>query len=117
MWYVFPSHVNVRVLVFPSRRRHTRYPLVTGVQTCALPIADDDERELVPAALHGDLAKRLRVFTHAVLRALLRHAKAGRNARREERPQPLDHCAGQLASGATGLNFRPSVLLPTVTRA
>src|ERR1044071_4426819 len=23
---------------FSSRRRHTRYPLVTGVQTCALPI-------------------------------------------------------------------------------
>src|ERR1044071_10067024 len=27
-----------RFLFFPSRRRHTRYPLVTGVQTCALPI-------------------------------------------------------------------------------
>ncbi len=24
---------------FSSRRRHTRYPLVTGVQTCALPIS------------------------------------------------------------------------------
>src|ERR1044071_9628518 len=24
--------------LFSSRRRHTRYPLVTGVQTCALPI-------------------------------------------------------------------------------
>src|ERR1044071_10296127 len=26
------------VFFFSSRRRHTRYPLVTGVQTCALPI-------------------------------------------------------------------------------
>src|SRR3546814_4775974 len=26
------------VFVFPSRRRHTRCALVTGVQTCALPI-------------------------------------------------------------------------------
>src|ERR1044071_1097534 len=26
-------------LFFSSRRRHTRYPLVTGVQTCALPIS------------------------------------------------------------------------------
>src|SRR3546814_5977186 len=26
------------VLFFPSRRRHTRCALVTGVQTCALPI-------------------------------------------------------------------------------
>eukprot|EP01043_Picozoa_sp_COSAG02_P129868 COSAG02_NODE_67487_length_253_cov_0.474026_1_plen_63_part_10 len=24
-------------LIFPSRRRHTRYEFVTGVQTCALP--------------------------------------------------------------------------------
>src|ERR1044071_10339323 len=28
---------------FSSRRRHTRYPLVTGVQTCALPISDRGE--------------------------------------------------------------------------
>src|SRR3546814_3803477 len=27
---------------FSSRRRHTRGALVTGVQTCALPISDDD---------------------------------------------------------------------------
>src|ERR1044071_10078070 len=26
---------------FTSRRRHTRYPVVTGVQTCALPIYPD----------------------------------------------------------------------------
>src|SRR3546814_1307239 len=29
---------------FSSRRRHTRCALVTGVQTCALPISDDDDR-------------------------------------------------------------------------
>src|SRR3546814_4719128 len=29
---------------FSSRRRHTRCALVTGVQTCALPIFADDER-------------------------------------------------------------------------
>src|SRR3546814_3379868 len=28
---------------FSSRRRHTRCALVTGVQTCALPICKDDE--------------------------------------------------------------------------
>src|SRR3546814_6781030 len=28
---------------FSSRRRHTRCALVTGVQTCALPISDVDE--------------------------------------------------------------------------
>src|ERR1044071_5431370 len=29
---------TMRFLFFSSRRRHTRYPLVTGFQTCALPI-------------------------------------------------------------------------------
>src|SRR3546814_5831955 len=28
---------------FSSRRRHTRCTLVTGVQTCALPISDDEQ--------------------------------------------------------------------------
>src|SRR3546814_20674623 len=31
------------VSLFPSRRGHTRCALVTGVQTCALPIFDIDE--------------------------------------------------------------------------
>src|ERR1044071_4938516 len=31
---------------FSSRRRHTRYPLVTGVQTCALPICVHRKRNL-----------------------------------------------------------------------
>src|SRR3546814_6025980 len=32
------------VCVFSSRRRHTRCALVTGVQTCALPISPEGER-------------------------------------------------------------------------
>src|SRR3546814_9718530 len=31
--------VNIFVFFFSSRRRHTRCALVTGVQTCALPIS------------------------------------------------------------------------------
>src|SRR3546814_4525576 len=38
---------------FSSRRRHTRCALVTGVQTCALPISRDGSRQL-------RLAKRVR---------------------------------------------------------
>src|SRR3546814_3984170 len=34
---------------FSSRRRHTRCALVTGVQTCALPICDSAEPWLLPA--------------------------------------------------------------------
>src|SRR3546814_18740760 len=33
---------SVRICFFSSRRRHTRCALVTGVQTCALPISRDD---------------------------------------------------------------------------
>src|SRR3546814_8243749 len=39
---------------FSSRRRHTRCALVTGVQTCALPILTDIVRKRVlDAATHG----------------------------------------------------------------
>src|SRR3546814_12076106 len=39
------------VVFFSSRRRHTRCALVTGVQTCALPIlADDTGRSQRPSA-------------------------------------------------------------------
>ena len=38
-----------RVFFFSSRRRHTRYGTVTGVQTCALPIS-------VPYALYAEQA-------------------------------------------------------------
>src|SRR3546814_5063388 len=31
--------MNMLIFVFSSRRRHTRCALVTGVQTCALPIS------------------------------------------------------------------------------
>src|SRR3546814_7048096 len=34
--------VFLYVFCFSSRRRHTRCALVTGVQTCALPISTDD---------------------------------------------------------------------------
>src|SRR3546814_5701771 len=44
-------------LFFSSRRRHTRCALVTGVQTCALPISGQIELELVP---QGTLSERMR---------------------------------------------------------
>src|SRR3546814_1751629 len=37
---------------FSSRRRHTRCALVTGVQTCALPISESIARELWPLGIH-----------------------------------------------------------------
>src|SRR3546814_8763146 len=47
---------------FSSRRRHTRCALVTGVQTCALPIlgaaADAGGRDALPLCRLGDVAAR-----------------------------------------------------------
>src|SRR3546814_5571427 len=49
---------------FSSRRRHTRCALVTGVQTCALPIFELDERagELAAFALSMKARARQRRF-------------------------------------------------------
>src|SRR3546814_18941337 len=46
---------------FSSRRRHTRCALVTGVQTCALPIYADhaDHLAMIDAHLADQEAKRL----------------------------------------------------------
>src|SRR3546814_865862 len=52
---VHESTCNV-VFFFSSRRRHTRCALVTGVQTCALPISTEDE---VPSVPVGELAVML----------------------------------------------------------
>src|SRR3546814_3168894 len=50
-------YVDIRIFFFSSRRRHTRCALVTGVQTCALPICD-----LVEANTHHDKNWRVPFF-------------------------------------------------------
>src|SRR3546814_8617280 len=47
--------VSFCVFFFSSRRRHTRCALVTGVQTCALPIYVADDRWRSP---HAQLSRR-----------------------------------------------------------
>src|SRR3546814_1859099 len=44
---------------FSSRRRHTRCALVTGVQTCALPISNADEGIAQYFGLYGDSYRTL----------------------------------------------------------
>src|SRR3546814_10301867 len=44
---------------FSSRRRHTRCALVTGVQTCALPISMADRAKRPPGEALIDLRRRL----------------------------------------------------------
>src|SRR3546814_15193785 len=79
---------NIILFFFSSRRRHTRCALVTGVQTCALPIAgaklgiDAERGEEFPhpgaldgvVAGGGDLPRRARL------------QPAGRRAARRPRP-------------------------------
>src|SRR3546814_11101863 len=44
---------------FSSRRRHTRCALVTGVQTCALPISDLASAEMIKYAANAFLATKI----------------------------------------------------------
>src|SRR3546814_6770828 len=49
------------VFVFSSRRRHTRCALVTGVQTCALPISEirnEYETAASPMVISGNIGPR-----------------------------------------------------------
>src|SRR3546814_772635 len=62
-------HVCEFVFLFASRRRHTRCALVTGVQTCALPILERAGKPLVLA-----LARRLAPEVVATLVSANRNA-------------------------------------------
>src|SRR3546814_3793624 len=46
---------------FSSRRRHTRCALVTGVQTCALPVADVSGHGLLGAVMQMAVRHRINV--------------------------------------------------------
>src|SRR3546814_9848807 len=54
--------MNLWYLFFSSRRRHTRCALVTGVQTCALPISDaerDARRQAYWQPYHDQLRNEI----------------------------------------------------------
>src|SRR3546814_3550644 len=46
--------VCVYLFFFSSRRRHTRCALVTGVQTCALPISSQSSRACIRRSVEDD---------------------------------------------------------------
>src|SRR3546814_2328360 len=58
---------NVCYFFFSSRRRHTRCALVTGVQTCALPISDRRQQVAEGARDCGRLALELQADEAAAL--------------------------------------------------
>src|SRR3546814_5832849 len=64
-------------LCLSSRRRHTRCALVTGVQTCALPISLPEDNAIAVASIGLDNFKPINdVFGHMVGDRLLRQIGA-----------------------------------------
>src|SRR3546814_5415182 len=70
------------VFFFSSRRRHTRCALVTGVQTCALPIYG---WALVPRVVAPIVPLLLVIFAMAALSARPRRWRLALASRSEER--------------------------------
>src|SRR3546814_3831145 len=113
---------NQAVVTFfvSSRRRHTRCALVTGVQTCALPIYwkfpsfgayAEQLRRQPPAAnayaLVGHMSLRVQAMDHDVQRAATDREAA-------QMKQRLTEALDEGASGfSTGLWYPPSRAAPT----
>src|SRR3546814_2379378 len=90
MYYL---HLNVFVVCFffSSRRRHTRCALVTGVQTCALPICESGELHIEwketddgmicihwsEQGLQGVLLPETRGFGFSVLQRIIKQQLGG----------------------------------------
>src|SRR3546814_7984660 len=55
VWYAWVCLMSCGGVFFSSRRRHTRCALVTGVQTCALPISAHDRSRLMQQCGQLDL--------------------------------------------------------------
>src|SRR3546814_946709 len=88
MLYLVIFHFSVtRVFFFSSRRRHTRCALVTGVQTCALPIFLERERRSEADIIVGPIDDEARIIIIG---------GAGKKASRENVPQDLSIGPGLL---------------------
>src|SRR3546814_1241532 len=75
--------LELMLFFFSSRRRHTRCALVTGVQTCALPIYGEDVRALALRQMAGPGIRRSGI-DHAdqlQIAAAQRHDVIGRRPR------------------------------------
>src|SRR3546814_3632950 len=80
-WHVFRRYLTCVVcFFFSSRRRHTRCALVTGVQTCALPIL------AVPATIDAALtASRPDIIVNAAAYTAVDAAESDANRSEERR--------------------------------
>src|SRR3546814_6914192 len=66
VFYVFVfSCFGMSIFFFSSRRRHTRCALVTGVQTCALPICSEERLRRVPEGCDRQVHQNGKFITRA----------------------------------------------------
>src|SRR3546814_7549429 len=65
------------VFFFSSRRRHTRCALVTGVQTCALPISHHKGKDMQQTSMHDHAQQRGRAVRMDARSGLLTEPTAG----------------------------------------
>src|SRR3546814_9051899 len=78
-----------------SRRRHTRCALVTGVQTCALPISTD--------AMDFNLTEEQTMFRDSVAAFADRHLRDGALARAHSDDYPWDVAEKMAEAGLIGI--------------
>src|SRR3546814_2886199 len=92
------------IFFFSSRRRHTRCALVTGVQTCALPISEGaDSRDSGPCDALAFVAQ------HPAVEFLCRDRRTARtDSRREHAAQSRTHSVDARVPWHGKLRGRPS---------
>src|SRR3546814_9182837 len=91
--YTVVLHVFLCCFFFSSRRRHTRCALVTGVQTCALPISFpvdrfgdlSSDRAAAPVAARHLLWRRRLLYGGGGSRRVRQHGVGLPDGRSEER--------------------------------
>src|SRR3546814_9665193 len=88
--------VLIYIFFFSSRRRHTRCALVTGVQTCALPISSSSSaigsRRVEPDRDIVDFCQILTFAPADQLVPLARHAESVRSAERRVGKECVSTC-------------------------
>src|SRR3546814_5300010 len=88
-----------RVFFFSSRRRHTRCALVTGVQTCALPISiKPEERQAIAGALQDFYELEAGDVDRLITEATRRDAEAVDFYRRSEERRVGKECVSTCRS-------------------
>src|SRR3546814_3543817 len=114
-------YVKLVFLFFSSRRRHTRCSLVTGVQTCALPIFDPRVLDLAPASAHRiSVAKqraRHTVPQDAINALIVAHVKVGSIVVRLKGGDPFIFGRGGEEVEAVRAAGLPVEVIPSVSAA